>query len=480
MNTIKSFLFANRYPILASLISLVLFWPSFTNFYSYDDFFHLKISNVSSFWEVLNFFNLIEAPSGWGFYRPITTQLFYFLGIKLFGADPFSLHVFSAGVYISLIFIIYKLIKLLAKNELVAGISTVIYSLSASHFAHFYFLGAFQEVLMTFFVIGSVLAFLKKKHLYSAIFMLLGLMSKETAVITPFLILVSHFYFNYRKKTDPKLPGLLKAMLPHGMLLISYIAMRVFFFGFATGDSYVWDISPRIFNTLFWYTLWSFNLPETLVDFVGSGLKINPNLFLYWGREFKVIFTLFTLLMVSMLINLPLLIKGKKLKFEALIFSGAFFILGLGPVIFLPIHKFPYYLTLPAIGFSLALSEILHRSKIQTVIFILIFGILNLFTLNHTANTHWVTRGAEVAERVYNYASENRNDLSGKSISFYDIKEDEAYPFSPTETIYLSVSGQDFFDFYFKKFERPAPVAVFGYNHNAEIKLESRQFTKYE
>lgn len=184
-----------RYFIFIVILTLIVYLPSFTTFYTNDDFFLLKIARVRTPLDYFGFFNPLQGPEGLGMYRPLTTQVFYSLAWFL-NLNPLTLHIISFLFFIGVIILIYKFVLELGFRKRLALISVFLYSLSASHFAHFYYLATFQEIGMTFFSLFSILLFIKyyfkkNKVIYILSFtaFILSLLSKETAVVVPFLII---------------------------------------------------------------------------------------------------------------------------------------------------------------------------------------------------------------------------------------------------------------------------------------------------
>jgi len=82
----------------------------------------------------------------------------------------------------------------------------------------------------------------------------------------------------------------------------------------------------------------------------------------------------------------------------------------------------------------------------MNLLFIGIWILLSVSTLNLTAETNWVTRGAQTAKNVHNYMIENQGMLTGyKSIVFYDTKDDSNLPWSPSEVLKVVLSDQNYF-----------------------------------
>ncbi len=467
------------------LVAFILFFPSLKNFYTNDDFFHLRISQINSVKEFFNFFNLVKSPEGWGLYRPLTTQVFYFLTIKFFNLNPVPLHIISFLTFFAIIFLVAEFARIVTKNKDVALLSAFLYATSATHFGHLYFLGAYQELGMTLFFLLSVISFIKfekrdsYEHLiFSVLFFVFALMSKETAVILPFILILIHLFFLFSKEKVKNFKQFMISIAPFLILLSIYLFMRFKYYGFAQGDSYLWDFSiKKTLNSLVWYKIWSLNVPETLVDFVGPGLKLNPDLLKYWGSEFKIIFSLFAaqilVLCISIVYKFKIIFKDWKIY----LFSIFWFTVTLVPVLFLPVHKFTYYLTLPVIGIVICISSLLINNKVNKIIliFMLIWIGNSYLTLRLTRETNWITQGAKTSQNVLNYLEKDRNKYTNKDVIFYDTKVDAGLPFSPTLIVKTSLSDNNFFEVFFKDIRNVNYLT--GEDEVGNVK--SRQFIGY-
>jgi hypothetical protein len=214
-----------------------------------------------------------------------------------------------------------------------------------------------------------------------------------------------------------------------------------------------------------------------LVDFVGPGLRVNPNLFKFWSQSIIPILVISGILLTTFIIlSWKFLIKG----FRLMIFTLAWFLIAISPVLFLPFHKFVYYLTLPLIGVVIYISSLLVSFKKNYLI--LLFGTLwimgSYLTLRLTNETHWVSRGGKTAQRVDKYFRENK-DLFVKfsKIAFIDTEKDSNLPWKPSEVVKSSLSDENYFKvFYPGRFE-----VYYGNEDLSEdvIKIEARQFIGY-
>ncbi len=430
-------------------LGFILYFPSLFNFFSYDDFFHLKISKFTNISSVLQAFDLAHSFSGYEFYRPLTTQLFYSLDIFLFHLNPIPLHIISFIVYFLVILIIFKLIILFTSNKKTAYTGTFLYSVSAIHFGHLYYLGAFQELGLGFFYLLSVYEFglfinssKIKFYLISILLFIGALMCKESAVTLPLILILTYIYF-YDIQLNRKLFDLFFRMLPFFFILTIYLYLHFWDYGLASGDSYVWSFSSRIINTIGWYLIWSMNIPEMFIDFIGPGLRINPNLFIFYSMYVIPIIGLFIALLGMIIYSIICCFNKKFLKnFKLITFSILWFLITLLPLIALPLHKFSLELTIPSFAVYLVISYILKDRKYATVTIIL-FLLLSVLTIRLSYITSWITQGGSSAKKI-NMLIDKINSRT-RYIVFYDTKSDKKYPWSPTLTIKQILSNENYF-----------------------------------
>ncbi len=440
--------------ILIILFSFIVFLPSFTNFFTHDDFFHFKISRPESIKEFASFFNPLNNPEGWNYYRPLTTQVFYFVGANILNYKPLFMHILNFFFFALVIGLVYKLIFELTQKQETALTATFLYALSSSHFSKLYFLGAHQEIGLAFNFIFSCYLFTKflltqENYLYRGAILLFifSLMSKETAVVLPLVLGLIFFYLKLQNRLNFKWTKLITLLLPFAILDLIYGFFKLQA-GLPQGDSYIWDFSPRILNTLAWYGLWSLNLPEMFVDFIGPGLNINQRLFL-WKPWVQIVIVLFGLQILVLLIIFFNQLKYLFEKYITFIFGFVWFVVTLLPVVFLPWHKFVFYLTLPMIGVVFVLSQIIKNSRLK-IVFLVFFCLTSFFSLVLSYKTHWVVQGAKTARRVKDHIDNNYADIKEhKQIIFYNIQSEQDLPWLPTNNLKNALSGNNFFEVFY-------------------------------
>ncbi|MFC1710434.1 ArnT family glycosyltransferase [Patescibacteria group bacterium] len=473
---------------LVFLLSFALFYPSLKYFFTHDDFFLLKISNIRTFGQYLNIFNIFSAPEGLGMYRPLSMQTYYMLGIKVFNYNPMWLHVISFLTFFLLIYLIYRFVVKITNNQEIALVSSLLYATSATHFSHIYFKGAYQELLMAVFVLASLIYYVNylksnrlKNYLWVLVFFMLGLASKENAIILPLMFVVTLLY-SFRKKVvnKKKLKKHLVYLLPMFLVVAMYMYLRLNYFGLPEGDSYVWEFSFRVINSGFWYLLWSFNIPEMFVDFMGPGLRLNPNLLNYWGKETVIITSLFVAFGIGLFILLIKSFQNIYKKYQLIVYFALWFAIFSLPFIFLPLHKFTYYLTLPLVGIVVLISLILNLGSKRNIVkygLVILWIALSFTTLKLTRSTHWITRGSETARKIHEYFI--TEDNAKTKVVFYDTKDDKNLPWSPTGVIKDILSDDDYFIVFQPKIKEVEYIPMKEKEDENTLYLESRQFLDY-
>jgi len=443
------------WPFLIIFFSLLLFSPAIFNFFSSDDWFHLRISQITSFKDFLSFFSFFPNQHSAAFYRPLSTQVFFFVFQKLFGLSPWPYYLFIFLVFGFSLWLVYRLAKIIFKNENQSLLALVFYAFSITHFTRLYFLSAFQEILMTVFVLLTILTYLKKPslktNLLTAFFFIMALLSKETAVVLP-LILILLDWFRGRFH--------LKRLIPLLLILLPYLYLRLFHFGQVSGDSYLWDFSLKKFlNTFFWYGLWSFSAPELLVDYVSSGFRILPRFFSDFPFWSKIVLSLIDFTLASF--TILFISHFRKIKTKKVLLSLGIFILALLPVIFLPWHKFTLELTLPLVGFSFLLAEIcLAKRSWLAVVFIALFMILNLSMNRLTYQTHYAVNRSQIARKVYQYFISNYPQYpQDRYFEFINDQKIENEIWGLSKQVAFAVGGDNFFQ-------------VLYYNHEIKVFYE--------
>lgn len=418
------------------LLPVIFYIPTLTNFFSGDDWFHLRLSQIDSFQQYLNFFFFSQNAQSASFYRPLSTQFFFFVFQNLFGLSAWPYYLFGLLLFTYSIHLVFKFSN--------SRLAAFIYAISVTNFTRVYFLSAYQELFLVIFSLLTLTNF-KSKPKLSLLFFVLALLSKETAIVLPLLVIVMNF--EYIKKNFHNLRS---TIYPTTILLGVYLYFRLLHFGLAVGDSYLWNFSPiKALNTLMWYTLWSLGSPELLVDYIGSGLKLIPRF--YTDYQYWWTLIIFPLLIIIFTLFLFFLKNFKKLNSNLWMFVS-FFVVSLLPVLFLPSHKFALELGLPLVGFAVSLS-LLVKSSSKTLYFaflgLYIFYNLSMNYLTYTRH-YSVSRG-DISRKVFDFVTQKYPKYSeDKSFLFINDTKDNGQIWGQSKQISQAVSGSEMFKVIYK------------------------------
>lgn len=407
------------------------------NFFSADDWFHLRITQIDSLQQFLNFFSFSQTPQSASFFRPLSTQVFFYIFQNLFGLNSVVYYLFGLGLFVYILYLIKKLSERFLPSS-VDFLPSIIYGLSASNFTRVYFASAFQELFLVAFSLLTLIYFRTKPKL-SLVFFVLALMSKETAIVLPALI----FLLNIKDKKS--LASTIYYLRSTILISIVYLYFRFFYFGIVAGDSYFWDFSPvKATNTLMWYVLWSVGAPELLVDYIGSGLRPIPRFFVDYPNWWAII--VLPLLTIIASCFFLLLKNFKKINSYFWIFI-LFFIISLSPVLFLPSHKFALELGLPLVGFAISLALLLQKSNhIFYFVFLSLFCFYNLSMNYLTYTRHYSVSRGKISKDIYQYFQQYfPSEPEYRYFEFVNDHQDNGKLWGQSKQISQSLSTSDFF-----------------------------------
>ena len=196
------------------------------------------------------------------FYRPIIT-LANFINFHLSGKTTFGYHLVNLGFHILNAILLYLLIFLLFKSELLSLFTALFFAVHPIHTNSVVWISGRPDLIACFFVILSVIFFIQRKERTGAprVLLLAGsllsylfaLFSKEMALALPLFLFILDYVSEkevIKKKMIPYIPFLIVALL--------YVILRVSVFGnLGTGRSYS-SANPfqrflTIFPTYFYY-----------------------------------------------------------------------------------------------------------------------------------------------------------------------------------------------------------------------------------
>jgi len=392
-------------------LSFFLFYPTLKYYFFQDDFYILRISQANNFSQILKLF---IPPKNVTFYRPVSDFIFYILFYKIFYHNAFYYHLFGIFLHFANTILIFKIVKNITKLIPLGLLTSFFYVVSANHYMTLSWIAAYHYLLGTTFALLGFHYFLKgidknnqKLLVISLGFNILGVLSEQIMAVLPLLILIYVLFFIKKCK---------KLLVKKWWYFVSlfcisafYFIFRVFIFQIPLEETYQISFDLRVLKTLFWHVLWSLNIPEEFKYQMISLLKVNP-LFVSDFNDVnkKVWFLLILNLVLIYLIPLSILfiacVKKKlsgKIFFKLSLFGLLWFLICLLPVIFLPLHQYPYFLILASIGWLIflltPLALLIKQSKKKklilstyTIIISLIWYYSSIINFSFTEKIHWI------------------------------------------------------------------------------------------
>ena len=453
---------------LLAAAALILYFSMFEQFFFADDWYHLRLVQINSVSQFINFFRFQPNPQQASFYRPIPTQFFFWVNYRLFGLNSVWWFI---SVYLVFVFTLWLLVKLAAKltSFAAAAAAGVVYLFSQTNFTRLYFLSAFQDLLMTFFSLASTWLFLKRRRprakALSLICLILALMSKESAVAVPVLLGLMYLFEHARKET--KLFSVefakktYKALWPYLLTVIVYLGLRLFVFGFsaASGSEYQLSLSPRLaVNTFGWYLSWSLGLAEGVVNYVAGGLKVLPRYqldFPQWGQlHLRLFLGLLTVLGLRALSfywtefrqQLPKINLNRHLRQHYWLYGGlVWFIVSLLPILFFPNHKFALSLGLPLAGLALTIASLTQSKNRWRLIILLMFCAVNVTALKMNLRTHYTVLRSSISRNVFQYFQTEVELEAEDIVYFQNDLEGSPQNWGVSKQIKQALMGDEFF-----------------------------------
>lgn len=224
----------------------VTYSNSLRNGFVSDDYYNISLNRetlsfktvLTALIDVNGFFENDQLP----YYRPFSRL--FFLGEKdLFGANPSGYHAVNIALHMLCTILFYVTLLYLGSGNSISLLTALLFGIHPINSETVNFISSMNNILSAIFVIMSLLAFLhaekyerKGGYLLSAIFLFLGMLSKETAVMLfPFLII-----FKFRREIKKHtirtiLKWDMSCILYHVFILTAYLFLRYI----AIGNSYI-------------------------------------------------------------------------------------------------------------------------------------------------------------------------------------------------------------------------------------------------
>ncbi len=414
--------------IFAVMITAFLLYKSSLNYFFFqDDFFEINISKAHNVADYLNFFKFRNDIIA---YRPISLQTYFFTSSQIFGFNAGGFRVITFTFLFASYLLLAKIIEKITKSKLIAFTTASLWLLSSIHFMAITWIAAAYNIIGTSFWFMTSYLFLryidsqnKKYYLLSLIAFLLTIGSFEFSITWPAIFGV--YYLIVLKKGFQKS---IKTFLPFAIISAIYLVLRLYLIKVPQILEYKTTFNIDSIKALFWYFLWTFNIPEEFKKQIVTKLLIFNPKFLneYWQlvvETFGAALVIITLGIITPVINL--IRKKRSGDLQILLFAAAWFVIGISPVLVLPNHTFTMYLTLASIGIYFLISYLLVRSGLEKLIapLIIIWILSSLVTLSFYRENSWMVESQRFASSFYLQIKQEYPILPHNSQVYYPLTD---------------------------------------------------------
>ena len=178
----------------------------------------------------------IYPNSAGNYYRPIFL-LWLRINYALFGTNAWGWHLTSVACHVTATWLVFQLVRQLAGNRALAFAAAMIFAVHPAHVENVAWISGVTDPLMACFVLGSFsffLSFQRRGGVWRAALSLaffgLGLFTKETAVVLPWLVL-AYLLFAERGERSPQSPSVPSPMSRSWEALGGLLVVASIYFG---------------------------------------------------------------------------------------------------------------------------------------------------------------------------------------------------------------------------------------------------------
>jgi len=377
----KYFFVKGRFILVLVLVPFVFFFPSLFTYFAQDDFFLLSVSRINVLSDVLAFF--IPRPEVvW--YRPLSSQIFFFVARSLFGLQPIFYHLAVITTHVVTMIWLYKLLVRLSLRRELSFLSAMVYGSHQIHVVSISWLASYSFVLGPLFLVLLLYYSHSFRFTKALLIFILGVLTTEFFIMLTPLYSWNEFIFTGKIN--------IKRFFWFSTVSVAVVYLRLVAF-------------PARFSSEL-YTLGNLNkFVPTLKFYL---LRIGGTPLLY--DTLPLLLQLLSFL--SVVICVGFLIAGIYAVYQArislpkwlLVWSGVA-LASLFPFLLLSSHVAPYYLSftlltlIPVIIWFISHSKFFKKLVLGRIL-LLIFLFVNTVGIFWTYETHWIFRRAKLAQKL--------------------------------------------------------------------------------
>jgi tetratricopeptide (TPR) repeat protein len=269
--------------------------------------------------------------------------------------NPFGYHLTNVILQVLVSFLVFLFTRIILKDPRIAFATALLFALNPLHTEAVTYISGRAEMLMGFFLLSSLILFIRGHRVFSLLAFICGLLSKELSVVFPLVILA--YIFCYQGEEPKKEKSLLKSVIPFFAVALIYLILRSGLLHFATIRPPALVKYPLILRVLVF--------PEVILTYLKLfilpvGLHMSRTLFR--PASFLSIFLSCFLLGIMCLFFARILKDYKKNRTAAfMLFWFLIFLLPQSGI--LPINAFisEHFIYLSSVSFFMLVAYLLHK-----------------------------------------------------------------------------------------------------------------------
>jgi tetratricopeptide (TPR) repeat protein len=363
-------------------VTLLLYLPTLRFEFVYDDTSQIVNNPLVHSWRNLP---LLFRTDVWRFQNPLVVGSFWrpvfmawlLLNHTLFGLNSIGWHAAAVAIYALSVYLVYRLTLRLSGDAWLAGIAAFLFAAHPAHLETVAWVSGATDSLLSVFIVGSLLCLIRSREKeeqsprrslwisFSLLLFILALLTKETAMIEPFLVAACLLMFSTR---GASVFARMRAAIPFLILAALYLEARRFVLG-AVSHSYLrMAFSDALLTvpSVLWFYLKHLLWPVRLSVIYDASPVLRPAWQNFWWP-----------LCANALVTISLCAYLLRTRDRLAAFGALLVLLPLLPVLYVPalepgnfLHD--RYLYLPSLGFAIIVASALRR---------LSFGSARLFGL---------------------------------------------------------------------------------------------------
>lgn len=366
------------------LISLFVWRDALFNFFAQDDFIFIEhFSQNNLIVDLGNTFGKPEVTH----WRPLH-NLYFLVSGNIFGKDYFFYHALTLAVQVLAAFFIFKVGEILTGNRQAAVLGALFYAVSPAHFVSMFWVAGGATAIGFLFLILSFWSLLTKRRLLSAIFFIIALLASEAMLVG--IVIFAAWILSRKSPRDFKLLSFIV------LVGIVYAVVKLLLTSPATYAIYKIELATKVFGAFRYYILRILGFAE-----VSGDKLISIGLLAMWIILISVALKLFWRNVRPFV--LPAIV----------VFSGFF------PFVLIPSHLSAHYMNISTWGLAIALAILAKKARAVVLVFLALFTVSSIFSIDRLAQNHWVTKRSEIA-KTYLGNIEKQNPTSGTKLIFGD------------------------------------------------------------